>query len=80
MCSGKFILNFDRLLFQLRGTDFSFNENTTGCYFYDKILRDWSREGCEAIWSDDVIAEGRIVCHCDHLTNFAVIVVCELLT
>ncbi|XP_072042166.1 adhesion G-protein coupled receptor G6-like [Amphiura filiformis] len=59
---------------KLHGTDFNFNKNNTGCYFYDKRSLDWSRDGCKAVWSDDVTSDGRIVCHCDHLTNFAVIV------
>ncbi|XP_072051707.1 adhesion G-protein coupled receptor G2-like [Amphiura filiformis] len=54
------------------------DDNTTKltkiqCVFWDNDasngLGDWSDEGCEVNQSSD----GRVICHCDHLTNFAVI-------
>ena len=47
------------------------------CVFWDFALRDgkggWSTEGCMLNSTDD----GRVTCHCDHLTNFAVLAVCS---
>ncbi|XP_038050911.1 uncharacterized protein LOC119724062 [Patiria miniata] len=49
-------------------------EQTETCVFWDFILRDgigdWSPEGCRT----DQLTNGRIVCLCDHATNFAVLV------
>ena len=48
---------------------------TTECVFWDFELRggigEWSSEGCHQSAS----VEGRTVCHCNHATNFAVLVV-----
>ncbi|XP_072051540.1 adhesion G-protein coupled receptor G6-like [Amphiura filiformis] len=55
------------------------DDNTTEltkiqCVFWDNNasngLGDWSDEGCERNQSSD----GRVICHCYHLTNFAVLV------
>ncbi|XP_072051536.1 adhesion G-protein coupled receptor G6-like [Amphiura filiformis] len=47
--------------------------NNIQCVFWDNDasngLGDWSDEGCERNHSSD----GRVICHCYHLTNFAVI-------
>ena len=49
--------------------------NTTRCVSWDFNLRDgigdWTEDGCEL---ESVNSEG-ITCHCNHLTNFAVLVV-----
>ena len=49
--------------------------NTSSCVYWDFNLRDgigdWAEDGCELESAD---SEG-ITCHCDHLTNFAVLVV-----
>ncbi|XP_033125662.1 adhesion G-protein coupled receptor G6-like [Anneissia japonica] len=49
-------------------------EGNPECVFWDFDLEnghgDWSNEGCDYKETSD----GRIVCFCDHLTNFAVIV------
>ncbi|XP_041374649.1 uncharacterized protein LOC121387560 [Gigantopelta aegis] len=47
--------------------------NLTGCGFWDWRQNDglggWSLEGCTHV----KVQNGRDVCHCDHLTNFAVL-------
>ncbi|XP_072028140.1 uncharacterized protein [Amphiura filiformis] len=49
------------------------NVNSTRCVTWDFTLRDgigdWSEEGCEFVEFKD----GRVVCQCYHLTNFAAI-------
>ncbi|XP_072028540.1 uncharacterized protein [Amphiura filiformis] len=49
------------------------NSDIVECVFWDFKLRDgigdWSSEGCEYVG----IQNGRMVCHCNHLTNFAVL-------
>ena len=49
--------------------------NNSRCVYWDFSLRDgigdWAEDGCELESAD---AEG-ITCHCNHLTNFAVLVV-----
>ena len=48
------------------------------CSFWDEELADWSQDGCVLVSgftsSDD---EESVRCACDHLTNFAVIMVSE---
>ncbi|XP_072030643.1 adhesion G-protein coupled receptor G6-like [Amphiura filiformis] len=48
--------------------------NSSVCVFWDfnqnNRIGDWSQEGCERI----DISSGKITCHCNHLTNFAVLV------
>ncbi|XP_071959946.1 adhesion G-protein coupled receptor G7-like [Antedon mediterranea] len=50
------------------------SNNNTECVFWDFSLYDgvgdWSSEGCELNETTD----GRVVCLCDHLTNFAILV------
>ncbi|XP_071959938.1 adhesion G-protein coupled receptor G6-like [Antedon mediterranea] len=50
------------------------NGYNTECVFWDFSLDngvgDWSSEGCE----QNGTADGRVVCLCDHLTNFAILV------
>ena len=49
--------------------------NTSRCVYWDFNLRDgigdWAEDGCVLVSAD---SEG-ITCHCNHLTNFAVLVV-----
>ena len=49
--------------------------NSTRCVFWDFTLRDgigdWSEDGCEFMG----FTNGRVVCQCYHLTNFASIAV-----
>ena len=49
--------------------------NTSKCVYWNFKLRDgigdWAEDGCELVSAD---SEG-IICHCYHLTNFAVLVV-----
>ena len=51
------------------------DQQTTECVFWDFALRggigDWSTKGC----SKRPPIAGRTVCHCDHATNFAILVV-----
>ena len=55
-----------------------FNKSTdyyTACAYWDFSLQngygDWSSEGCSYIGRRN----GKIICHCNHLTNFAVLLV-----
>ena len=41
------------------------------CVSWDFTLRDWTTEGCTTIVGED----GVVTCNCNHLTNFAVLVV-----
>ncbi|XP_071959939.1 adhesion G-protein coupled receptor G6-like [Antedon mediterranea] len=51
-----------------------FKTSNTKCVFWDFSLDDgigdWSRDGCRL----DETIDGRVVCLCDHLTNFAILV------
>ncbi|XP_070182657.1 adhesion G-protein coupled receptor G6-like [Littorina saxatilis] len=51
----------------------SFQRELSTCVFWDFAMQDgkgaWSEEGCN--YSDTV--QGKVVCECDHLTNFAVL-------
>ena len=49
------------------------NTNTTLCSYWDFNLGDWSQEGCVF---DRVLEDGRVLCNCNHLTNFAMLMVC----
>ena len=57
------------------------NENDTSknfqCVFWDFDLEngrgDWSNEGCMLV--DTTESDRRVVCHCNHLTSFAVLIV-----
>ena len=44
------------------------------CVSWDFSLRDWTEKGCTAKVSED----GIITCTCNHLTNFAVLMVCSM--
>ncbi|XP_072035390.1 adhesion G-protein coupled receptor G6-like [Amphiura filiformis] len=44
-------------------------ENPT-CVFWDFNILDWSQKGCEFVAS----VRNKVMCHCYHLTNFAVLV------
>ena len=46
--------------------------NSTLCSFWDFSLQDWSQEGC---WFEGVFKDGRVLCKCNHLTNFAMLMV-----
>ena len=50
--------------------------NTTQCSFWDFGLGNWSQEGCKF---ERVLEDGRIVCNCDHLTNYAILMVSDQL-
>ena len=61
------------------------NENNTlnnfQCVFWDFDLEnghgDWSNEGCMLV---ETTESDRRVCHCDHLTSFAVLIVSYLIS
>ena len=61
------------LLFKLLKSEV--RANLTGCGYWDwkenTGLGGWSLDGCVHVTVDN----GRDVCHCDHLTNFAVLLV-----
>ena len=46
--------------------------NTTLCSYWDFSLGNWSHEGCRF---EGVLGDGRVLCNCDHLTNFAMLMV-----
>ena len=46
--------------------------NTALCSYLDFSLQNWSEEGC---WFEDVLKDGRVLCNCNHLTNFAMLMV-----
>ena len=41
------------------------------CAFWDFVIQGWSTNGCKV--STDDSKDDATVCHCEHLTNFAVI-------
>ena len=41
------------------------------CAFWDFVIQAWSTKGCKV--STDDSKDDATVCHCEHLTNFAVI-------
>ena len=51
---------------------FQGDAKSTLCSFWDFSLQDWSQEGC---WFERVLKDGRILCNCNHLTNFAMLMV-----
>ncbi|XP_046853691.1 adhesion G-protein coupled receptor G6-like isoform X2 [Xenia sp. Carnegie-2017] len=46
------------------------NTTSAKCSFWDFKLSKWSQEGCSFIRT---LEDGRILCSCDHLTNFAML-------
>lgn len=48
------------------------NKSGAFCGFWSVAEASWSNEGCTF---QGVQKDGRIVCHCDHLTNFAMLMV-----
>ena len=46
--------------------------NATLCSYWNFGLGNWSQEGCTL---DRVLGDGRVLCNCDHLTNFAMLMV-----
>ena len=44
--------------------------HTRRCAFYDESRSQWSTEGCRVVSSGE---DSGIVCKCDHLTNFAIL-------
>ena len=50
----------------------SADKGSTLCGFWDFSQASWSRAGCAF---QGVLNDGRIVCHCNHLTNFAMLMV-----
>lgn len=59
--------------------DASVLHKTRRCVFWDFSLGggfgDWSSEGCTLVSGPGENGEPIIECHCDHLTNFAILVV-----
>ena len=51
--------------------DFQFQPE---CVVWNFMTDDWSSKGCRYVGFEDN-TERRLVCECDHLTNFAIIVV-----
>lgn len=45
---------------------------TTLCSYWDFITNDWTQEGCTF---EGVIPDDKILCKCNHLTNFAMLMV-----
>lgn len=56
--------NFDALI-QFTAPD------TEVCVSWSFILQDWTTEGCRT----DIGEDGIVTCSCNHLTNFAILVV-----
>ena len=48
------------------------NGNTALCSFWDFSLGNWSQKGC---WLQRVLDDGRVLCNCNHMTNFAMLMV-----
>ncbi|XP_028411952.1 adhesion G-protein coupled receptor G6-like [Dendronephthya gigantea] len=46
------------------------NKKSALCSFWDFSLENWSQEGC---WLERVLDKGRVLCNCNHMTNFAVL-------
>ncbi|XP_028407271.1 deleted in malignant brain tumors 1 protein-like [Dendronephthya gigantea] len=44
--------------------------NTTLCSYWDFSLQNWSQEGC---WFERVLNDDRVLCNCNHFTNFAML-------
>ena len=49
------------------------NTNTVFCSYWNLEVGNWSQNGCRF---EGVLKDGRILCHCNHLTNFAMLMVC----
>ena len=45
---------------------------STQCSYWDFSLGNWSQEGCKF---ERVLQDGRVLCSCDHFTNFAMLMV-----
>ena len=54
-------------------TPFQVTGKNADCVFWDFEISDWSQEGCQLM--AESIDTRRATCHCNHLTNFAVLVV-----
>ena len=71
------ILIFQHCLFthQVQEFEGDYDETSVECVFWDvnasNGLGDWSDDGCQL----NTTSNGRVVCLCDHLTSFAVLVV-----
>ena len=50
--------------------------NSTLCSYWNFTLGNWSQEGC---MFKRVLSDGRILCNCNHLTNFAMLMVSLLI-
>ena len=48
------------------------NGNRALCSFWNFSLGDWSQKGC---WLQSVLDDGRVLCNCNHMTNFAMLMV-----
>ena len=47
--------------------------NAVFCSYWNLEFANWSQNGCRF---EGVLKDGRILCHCNHLTNFAMLMVC----
>ena len=45
---------------------------STLCSYWDFSIGNWSQEGCKF---EHVLEDGRVLCSCDHFTNFAMLMV-----
>ncbi|XP_057372837.1 adhesion G protein-coupled receptor L3-like isoform X2 [Daphnia carinata] len=57
------------LLSTLNRNLYEVNATSATCAYWNTSTQDWSFDGCEVIYADDVST----ICQCDHLTNFAVL-------
>ena len=51
-------------------------EGSEVCVFWDFDGRDWSPDGCTI--TEGSAQQGIVTCQCNHLTNFAVLVVSDI--
>ena len=69
---GQTFLNLTNPVVLRFSTLKSADKGSTLCGFWDFSQASWSRAGCAF---QGVLNDGRIVCHCNHLTNFAMLMV-----
>ena len=68
---GRFVANW--ILISERDLSFQ-SVADSRCVFWDHTISTWSDVGCQTIKSTE-----KTECHCDHLTNFALIMVGDLM-
>ncbi|RDD41205.1 Fibropellin-1 [Trichoplax sp. H2] len=54
----------------LQHENYTSSKDNTSCVFYNFDISSWDTSGCKANFTN----ETHTICHCDHLTNFAVLV------